>query len=81
MLHPEGEIPAVLLFGAGMGFFVDFLHALGADVGVNLGGAQVFMPEHLLDAAQVGSGIQQVGREGVAQLVRRQVGGRLAAIR
>ena len=39
------------------------------DVGVELGRAQVGVAEHLLDAAQVGAALEQVGRERVAQQV------------
>src|SRR5512146_418142 len=39
-------------------------------VGVELGGGEICVAEHLLDGAQVGAALEQVGREGVAEQVR-----------
>src|SRR5688500_104235 len=39
-------------------------------VGVELGGREVGMAEHLLDAAEVGAALEQVGGERVAQQMR-----------
>ena len=41
--------------------------AMGIDVGVYLRGAYVFVAQHALDDAQVGTSLEQVGGEGVAQ--------------
>src|SRR5215468_10017771 len=49
------------------------LQALVGDVGVDLGRGDVRVAEHLLDAAEVGSVIQEMGCEGVAQDVRRDL--------
>ena len=57
-----------------MALFVDLTHPLGGDVGVDLGGAEIFVPQHLLDAAQIRAGIQQVRGEGVPQFVGREIG-------
>ena len=48
--------------------------ALRRDVGVDLGRADVGVPEQRLHDAQVRAAPEQVGREGVAQRVRRHVG-------
>ena len=40
--------------------------AVGVDVGIYLGGAYVFVAQHALDDAQVGSALEQMGGEGVA---------------
>ena len=57
-----------------MGFFIDPLHVFGADVRVNLRGAEVLVAEQRLDAPQVRAGVQQMRRERVAEFVRGQVG-------
>ena len=41
--------------------------AVDIDMGVYLGGAYVFVAEHTLYDAQVGTALEQVGSEGVAQ--------------
>src|SRR5919204_6861025 len=43
-------------------------------VRVALGGGEARMPEQLLDGAQVGSGAEEMGGEGVSQRVRRGLG-------
>ena len=43
------------------------LQPFGRHMGVDLGGGDVGMAQHLLQRAQVGAMVQQVGREGVAQ--------------
>mgnify|MGYP003334015244 FL=1 len=52
-----------------VGFFVGFPQSASADVGVNLGGCETFVSEKFLDAAQVGSAIEQVSGEGVSECV------------
>ena len=47
------------------------LHPCFQHVSVNLGGADISMTEHRLDRAQIRTTRQQVGREGVAENVRR----------
>ena len=46
---------------------VEVAAAAVGDVRVQLGRGEIGVPEHLLDAAQVGAPFEQVGREGVAQ--------------
>ena len=55
--------------GARMRVEVDVAQALGRQVGVDLGGADVGVAEHLLQRAQVAAAGQQVGGERVAQRV------------
>ena len=50
---------------------VSFLQAIHRHMGVDLRGGEVFMTEKLLDAPQISSSFQQVGRIAVPQLVRR----------
>ena len=50
--------------------------AVGLDVGVDLGRADVGMAEQGLDDAQIGAALQQMGREGVADDMRRHPRGR-----
>ena len=57
----------------GVGFLIDPLHVFGADVGVNLRGAEVLVAEQRLNAPQVGPGVQQMRRERVTKFVRGQV--------
>lgn len=52
-----------------MCFFVGFPEPAGTDVGVNLGGCEAFVSEEFLDAAEIGSAIQQVCGEGVSECV------------
>ena len=51
---------------------VQRLQPLARDVGVDRRGRDVGVAEQHLHRAQVGAVVQQVGREGVAQRVRRQ---------
>ena len=53
-----------------MGGIIDLLHAGGGDVGVDLGGAEVGVAEELLDAAEVGAVVEEVGGEAVPEFVR-----------
>ena len=46
---------------------VDVFESFVSDMGVNLGGCQIRMPEHQLDTAQIGTVCQKMGRKGVAQ--------------
>ena len=48
----------------------NFAQEVGGDVGVDLRGGDAAVPEHLLDGAQVGAALQQVGGEGMAQRMR-----------
>lgn len=57
------------LSGTGVGGVVDLFHTGGGDVGVDLGGGEVGVAEELLDAAEVGSVVEEVGGEAVAQFV------------
>src|SRR5688572_11325133 len=52
---------------------IDRAQARRVDVGVALGGRQAGVPQQLLDGAQVAAGRQQVGREGMAQRMRRHL--------
>ena len=56
--------------GAGVGGIIDLLHAGGGDMGVDLGGAEVGVAEKLLDAAEVGAVVEEVGGEAVPEFVR-----------
>ena len=53
-----------------MCLLVGFLHAAGADVGVDLGRRQTFVAEQFLDAAKVRATVEQVRGEAVPQGVR-----------
>ena len=55
--------------GAGVGLVVGFFEAVGGDVGVDLGGDEVGVAQEFLDAAEVGAGVQHVGRIAVAEFV------------
>ena len=46
---------------------------LNIEVGVDFGGSKVFVSEQLLDNAQVGAILQQMGGKGVAECVRRDI--------
>ena len=50
---------------------VSFFQAIHHHMGVDLRGGEMFVPEQLLDAPQIGSRIQHVGGIAVPQLVRR----------
>ncbi len=63
------------LLGAGVEFFVDEPKAVAVDVGINLGGGDIDVAEHLLDASQVGATCQKMRGETVAK----GLGGEVAA--
>src|SRR4051794_6799642 len=52
-----------------MRLIVDFLQSFYARVGVHLSGAQRCVAQQLLHGAKIGSGIEHVGSEGVAERV------------
>jgi hypothetical protein len=52
-------------------FFMDFAQVRVGDVGVDLGRVDGGVAEELLDGADVGAVAEEVGREGVAERVRR----------
>ena len=54
---------------------VELFELRSLNVGIDLGGHDVFMTEEVLDDSQVRSSTQQVGGEGVAQRVRRRIRG------
>ena len=54
-----------------MKLLVDRSEVFAVHVGVDLGGGEVGVAEHLLHRAQVGAALEQVGREAVAQRVGR----------
>ena len=70
--------------GPRMGLPIGGLQAARRDVGVDLGRGQVLVAEQLLDDPQVGAAVEQVGRERMAQRVRRdadrQAGARAQAV-
>ena len=49
---------------------VNLPQELVVDVGINLSGGNIGVPEQFLDHPQVGSVLEEVGGEGVAQQVR-----------
>ena len=61
-----------------MRLLVDVLELILDDVGVDLGRAEILVAQQFLHAAQVGAVVKQMGRERMAQLVRREVGGQAA---
>lgn len=63
----------------GMGLVVGALQALGGDVGIDLGGDQMGVAEHLLHRAEIGPGVEQVGGEAVPEFVGGQSGIELGA--
>lgn len=60
--------------GPGMRLPVDRAEPFGRYMGVDLRSGQAGMSEQLLDAAQIGPAVEQVGGRGVAQSVRSQAG-------
>ena len=49
----------------------DVFHPLlGADVGVNFGGEDAFVAQHLLHCAKIGTVLHKMGGKGVAEGVR-----------
>ena len=56
-----------------MGFVVDFFETLDGHVGVDLGGADGGVAEHGLDASKIGSVVEKVRGEAVAEDVGRHV--------
>ena len=70
-------LSVLTLGGAGVSLVVGFAEAFLGDVGVDLGGGQRGMAQKGLDAAEIGSVVEKVGGEGVAQLVGRHVEGDL----
>ena len=70
MMHAEAvavEAAAFLFLSAGMMVEDGALPLAGVDVGVDLGGEDALVPEHLLYGAEVGSVLDEVGGEGVAE--------------
>ena len=64
-----------LLLCPWVGGIVGVTQAFLGDVGVDLGGGEGGVPQEGLDASQVGSIVEQVGGEGVSQLVGGDVEG------
>ena len=56
-----------------MRLVIDCFHPFGADVCIDLRRTEVGMTEQFLNAAEIGSGIQQMGGERMAQFVRRHI--------
>src|SRR5204863_8503400 len=56
--------------GTGVSLVIAVAQALGRHMSVDLGSSKVAMPQQLLDAANVGAGVEQVGGETVPQRVR-----------
>jgi hypothetical protein len=54
---------------ARMSFVVSLFQALRHHMGVDLRGGKMFVPQQFLDASQIGSRIQHVGRIAVPQLM------------
>src|SRR6266516_3315868 len=66
LLHPL-PLRNIRAPGVGVRLKVGLTSAPVSDVNVHLGGREVRVPQHLLDAAEVGAALEQVRREGVAQ--------------
>src|SRR5439155_26792212 len=58
--------------GPGMRLVIGALKSFCRQVSVNLGRDQMRVAKKLLHAAQIGAGVEQVGRVTMAQFVRRQ---------
>src|SRR5438874_3526545 len=71
-----GAADVTRVLGAGVGLAVAGLEALDRDVSVDLRGGGRGVAEDLLDAAQVGTALQEVGRRAMADAVRTRVPGR-----
>ena len=56
-----------------MGLGVNRLQALQTHLGVDLGRRQRRMTQKLLDRDQIGTGVEEMGRKGVAQDVRADI--------
>ncbi len=65
--------PEPPLIGAGVALLIDLEELTDVQMRVLLGGGQAFMPEKLLDDAEVGPAAQEMGGEGMAKGVRRDV--------
>ena len=50
-----------------MGLLVDFFEVFRADMGIDLGGGQIPVSEHLLDAPEITPAVQEVCGEGMAE--------------
>src|SRR5579859_5648541 len=70
----EARGSRVTTLRAGVGLGVRLADVIRGYVGVDLGRPQVGVTEHRLHRAQVGAAAQQVGREGVPELVGRGQG-------
>lgn len=57
-----------------MGGLVSASEAVGGDVSVDLGGGELGVAEHFLDASEVGASVEQMGGEAVAEFVGRDLG-------
>ena len=62
--------PKEVLLRPRMGLVVNLEHVFDGELSVTLGGRKTLVAEHLLNRAQIGSFLQHVGSEGVAQGVR-----------
>ena len=58
-----------------MRLLVGLSQPFGGDVGVELGGGQRRVTEHLLHRAQIGASLEQMGGHRVPQTVRAEIGG------
>ena len=63
-----------MLFRQGMVVLDDGPQSLAENMGIDLSGRDVGVPKHLLHASKVRSVIQKMGRERVAQDMRRDLG-------
>ena len=52
-----------------MGVLVHHFQSVAGDLSVDLGGGQIGVAKKLLDRPQVGSTLQEMGREGMSQRV------------
>lgn len=55
--------------GAGVGQLIGLAQTFDGDMGIDLSGRETGVPQHLLNAAQIGTGIQEMGGKAVPQLM------------
>src|SRR5439155_22526866 len=74
LLRRTSEIPGQTALGPWMSLIIRAPQPLSSDMGVNLCGNEVGMPQQFLHAPQISAGAQHVRRITVPELVRRKRG-------